>query len=160
MNFSLIYIETQLGWDYTFHPTIDWVSQQTAKNKTYFLGSFITQLVAVFTMNNLLKTYRILELYNTAHYGIYNNIYIFSTSKQKDIIFVSATRKSRGSHLYPQSNNRIHLLPRKSRIHCQSQSCIQGPTLQLLTTCSLNEQLPAHCSRAHSQCASNSIWQC
>ena len=31
-------------------------------------------------------------------------------------------RESKGSHLHPQSNTRIHLLPRKSRIHCKVKS--------------------------------------
>lgn len=35
---------------------------------------------------------------------------------------ISVTRESKGSHLYPQSNTRIHLLPRKSRIHCKVKS--------------------------------------
>jgi len=34
-------------------------------------------------------------------------------------MIASATRESRGSYLHPQSNTRIHLLPRKSRIHCK-----------------------------------------
>jgi len=35
------------------------------------------------------------------------------------MIPTSTTRESRGSHLHPQSNTRIHLLPRKSKIHCK-----------------------------------------
>jgi len=34
----------------------------------------------------------------------------------------SATRESRGSHLHPQINTRIHLLPRKSTIHYKVKS--------------------------------------
>lgn len=65
-------------------------------------------------------------------------------------MYASPKRESTGPHLHPQSNTRISLLPRKSKIHNQNQICIQCPVLQLCATCLLNEHLLTHYSRAHS----------
>ena len=71
----------------------------------------------------IMTTYRILELYNISHYDIYNNhICTFAKPENKRISFpYQSTRESRGSHLHPQGNAKIHLLPKKSIIHCHSQ---------------------------------------
>ena len=45
------------------------------------------------------------------------NIHIFLTSKWIILCPYQSTMESRGSHLHPQNNTKIHFIPKKSKIH-------------------------------------------
>lgn len=66
--------------------------------------SFITQFITIFT-----------TIYTYTHIHLLNQ-------QINDMKSYQSTRESRSSHLHPQSNTRIQLLPRKSRIHCKVKS--------------------------------------
>jgi len=56
------------------------ITSKATENKTYYPWSFITHIIAISTITTAetLQTYHLLELYNTTHYGIYNN-HIYTT---------------------------------------------------------------------------------
>jgi len=62
---------------------------------------------------------------NPSQYNISNNAHICKFSQptnKKDTMLASITRESKGTHLHHRSNTRIHLLSRKSIIHCKVKS--------------------------------------